>query len=124
MSQTKITKLAPLSLAKVFATYYGFWGLLTGCIYMIQLKEDWYAPIGIWTLFYFVRINMTLHPEPNFLSKAVDLFWLTTYYALTGWLTGLVSAVVYNVCSNFLGLQFEASIESEAGSQTSEQKIL
>lgn len=112
----RITKLAPLSLAKVFATYYGFWGLVIGCIYMIQGKEDWYAPIGIWTLFYFAKINLTLHPEPNFLSKAGDLFWLATYYALTGWLSGLVTAVVYNFCSNFFGLQINGKTEDESAS--------
>jgi len=120
MSQTMITKFLPLSLARVFATYYGLWGLVIGCIYLIQLKEDWYAPIGIWTLFYFAKIDLTLHPEPNFFSKAADLFWLATYYALTGWLSGLVSAVIYNLCSGFFRLQIEASIESDESSQKSE----
>src|SRR5215468_551423 len=100
-----IRKLVPLSLARVFATYYGFWGLVTGCIYLIQLKEYWPAPVGVWTLFYFARINLTLHPEANFFSKAGDLLWLAFYYALTGWLSGLVTALIYNVCSSFLGIQ-------------------
>jgi len=57
-----IKKLVPLSLARVFATYYGFWGTVIACIYLIQLKEYWPAPVGVWTLFYFAKINFTLHP--------------------------------------------------------------
>jgi hypothetical protein len=115
MPQTAaIKKLVPLSLAKVFATYYGFWGLVIGCIYLVQLKEDWYAPVGVLTLFYDLKINLTLHPEPNFLSKAGDLLWLSFYYALTGWLSGLMAAVIYNFCSRHLGVQIDATIEHDA----------
>jgi hypothetical protein len=108
-----IKKLVPLSLARLFAAYYGFWGLVVGCTYMVQLKEDWPAPVGVWTLFYFAKINLTLHPEANLISKVGDLFWLAFYYSLTGWLSGLATAAIYNVCSGFLGLQVNATIEDD-----------
>jgi hypothetical protein len=120
MLRAKIRSFVPLSFAKVCATYYGFWGLVTGCIYLIELREAWYAPLGVWTLFYFAKIDFTLRPEDTLLSKAGDLFWLTTLYSLTGWLSGLVGAAIYNLCSKFLGLQIDASLEQEVGSQKTE----
>jgi hypothetical protein len=118
-NEIPIHKLIPLSVAKICASYYGFWGLVTACIYLIKSQDVWYAPLGVWTMFYFAKINLILTPEHNILAKSGDLFWLTLMYTVTGWLSGLVLAVIYNLCSNFLGLQLMATIREQSDTQKS-----
>jgi hypothetical protein len=108
-----IVRLAPLSLARLFSVYYGFWGVFSGLVYAFADKEVWYAPLGVWTLFLSTKLDFGFHTQANMVSKIGSIFWLSVLHTATGWIPGLVGAVIYNFCSRFFGLQFKGNIQAD-----------
>jgi len=88
---TQVTKASPsslASLAKVLALYYAFGGGL----------------FSFWTRFLAAKLDFRFHPQANALSKPGIAFWIICLYALAGWLSGLVGALIYSFFSKHLGL--------------------
>src|SRR5262249_20285812 len=112
-STTTITKVAPLSLAKVFCLYYTFWGLVFSLVTLFSQNSAFFAPLGFWTLFLAAKINFIFHPQDNFLSRLGFALWTVPLYAVTGWVTGLIGATIYNLCSRYFGLQARGVVLSE-----------
>jgi len=110
--QTK--RLSPISLAKLFSVYYAFWGFVYGLTYMLTQKEAWHAPLGFWTLFLAAKLDITFHAQANTLSVIGLLFWAILCFGLTGWISGLIGAVIYNLCPSTFGLQTYGVIEPES----------
>jgi hypothetical protein len=104
-----IARFSPLSLAKVFSIYYAFWGFFSGLIYWFVDKDTWYAPLGVWTLFVAAKLDFNFHPQANSGSKIVYTFWMAALFAGSGWVSGLLGAVIYNLCSNYFGLRIEGN---------------
>jgi hypothetical protein len=104
-TKMQIARLAPFSLAKVLSIYYVFWGFVYCLVYLLTDKDAWYAPLGFWTLFLAAKINITFHTGESLLAKVGFLFWSMVCFAITGWLTGFISAAIYNLCSRTFGLQ-------------------
>jgi len=109
-----ITRVVPISVAKVTAFYYGFWGTVSALVYAFTNSEGWLAPLGFWTIFLKFTVNLTLLMHNGISVKIIEMLIVACAYTLTGWLTGLIGAAGYNLASKYLGLCFQGTTEPQS----------
>jgi len=113
-----IRQISPVSLAKVAAIYYALGGLLTLIIDLAIGMEKLTVPLGFFTLFLGLKLNFTYSRAlwiPGILSQ---LFFSTILYALTGWVSGFLSAIAYNFVSRHLNVRIKGAVDAHAGSDS------
>jgi hypothetical protein len=106
-----ITRVVPLSVAKVAAFYYGFWGTVSALLYAFTNSEGWLAPFGFWTVFLKFTANLSFRMHNSISVTIIEMLIVAFAYTLTGWLTGLIGAAGYNLASKYLGLCFDGTTE-------------
>ncbi len=108
-----------MSLARVAAIYYALGGLLTLIVDLAMGMEKLTVPFGFFTLFLGLKLNFTYSRAlwiPGILSQ---LFFSTILYALTGWVSGFLSAIAYNFVSRHLNVRINGVVETHSTSETS-----
>lgn len=108
---TPIKKLSPVSLAKVSAIYYAVGGLLTLVIDLAAGMEVLKVPLGFLTLFLGLKIDFTYHRALWMPGVISQLFFSTILYALTGWVTGFLGALIYNFVSDRFNVRIKGTTD-------------
>ena len=83
-----------------FSFFSGFSGKSSGALLCL-----WGRPLFVLDRFLAAKLDFRFHPQANALSKPGFAFWIICLYALAGWLSGLVGALIYSFFSKHLGLQ-------------------
>jgi hypothetical protein len=81
---------------------------------MITQKDVWHAPLGFWTSFLAAKLDIAFHAHTNMLSGISLTFWATVCFAVTGWVSGLIGAFIYDLGSRVFGLQLQRQSEAES----------
>ena len=109
-----ITRVAPTSVAKVAAFYYGFWGTVSALLFTFTDSEKLLAPFGIWTVFLKFTVNLKFDLHYRIIAIIAEMIIVACAYSLTGWITGLISAVGYNFLSKHFGINVQGTIEPKS----------
>ena len=106
-----ITRVVPSSLAKVAAFYYGFWGTVSALLFAFTDSERLLAPFGFWTVFLKFTVNLKFDLHYRIVAIVAEMVIVACAYSLTGWITGLISAVGYNFLSKHFGINVLGTTE-------------
>jgi hypothetical protein len=110
-------KACPLSLAELFSIYYAFWGFVYGLTYMIYSEGCVACTARILDIVP-AKLDIAFHAHTNMLSGISLTFWATACFAVTGWVSGLIGAFIFNLCSRVFGLQLQRQSETESNRAT------
>jgi len=99
-----LKRIGPLSLGKIMGILYGFLGIFIGIVFS-----------GIGLIGYLIgqSIDSSAEPIASILFGIGGLFILPLLYGLMGFLSGVVTAAIYNVIVKFIG-GLELEFEEEA----------
>lgn len=107
-----IRSLALKSVANLFAFWYGFWGLIGGSVFLSSSAARISVPLGLFIPFVDLHLNFSETRAPTLLGAIVQSLFFDLFCAATGWVSGLLTAVVYNLVSKHLGYQLRGTIET------------
>ncbi len=88
----QIRRLSATSLAQVAAIDYALGGLLAFLINLAMAVDKPTVPLGFFTLFSGLKLKFTFSLAQWIPAILVQLFFSTILYALTGWVSGFLSA--------------------------------
>jgi hypothetical protein len=107
----QIRRVSPTSLARVAAVYYALGGLLVLIIDLAIGMEKLTVPLGFVTLFLGLKIDFTYHRALWIPGIVSQLFFSTILYALTGWVSGFLTAIAYNFMSQHFNVRIKGAID-------------
>jgi D-alanyl-lipoteichoic acid acyltransferase DltB (MBOAT superfamily) len=108
-----IQSLAARSVAKFFAMWYCFWGLVGGIgfVYLDAGRLD--VPLGLYVPFVHWNLNYGVNRSPTLSGVVVQAIFFVLFCTGTGWISGLLTALAYNLLSKHFGFQLRGSIEAD-----------
>lgn len=116
-----ITHISPKSVARLAAIYYAFGGLLTLVVDLAIGMERLKVPVGLFTLFLGLKLDFSYHRAlwvPGIVSQVL---FSTILYAITGWISGFIGALVYNLIARRLNVRVEGTFDVEPTSPSIQQ---
>jgi hypothetical protein len=114
----EIRQVSAMSLARVAAVYYALGGLLTLIIDLAIGMEKLTVPLGFFTLFLGLKLNFTYSRALWIPGIVSQLFFSTILYALTGWVSGFLSAIAYNFVSRHFNVRIKGAIDAHSTSES------
>jgi len=102
-----------LSVARITGIYYCIVGWLGSLAYIFTDIEKVYAPLGFMIPVLGAKIDFTWARPKTALGLFLTIIIMTILYAATGWLSGLVCGISYNLFSRRLGIQINGSVDSQ-----------
>jgi|SRR5882724_8839166 len=108
-----IRSLAARSAATLFAMWYCFWGLFGGITFLSTNVERLVVPLGLFIPFVDLHLNFSVARAPTFPGQIVQVMFFLLFCSATGWVSGLLTALAYNLISRHLGFQLRGSIETQ-----------
>jgi hypothetical protein len=88
--------------AKVLAIVYAVFGLSAFVIYAVSSAQFLTLPFGVLAPLFHLNLNLNLARSGGVLYNTFGVAAVLSY-ALTGWITGAVSAVLFNVIAKQTG---------------------
>ncbi len=113
MEMQPIRSLAARSVASLFAKWYCLWGLVGGISFLSQNVGRLNVPLGFYIPFVNWNLNFSVARAPTFPGVIVQAMFFVLFCAATGWVSGLLTALAYNLISRHLGFQLRGSIETQ-----------
>ena len=89
--------------AKVLAIVYAVFGLSAFVIYAVSSAQFLTLPFGVLAPLFHLNLNLNLAGSGGVLYNTFLGVAAVLSYALTGWITGAVSAVLFNVIAKQTG---------------------
>lgn len=108
-----IRSLALRSVANLFALWYGFWGVAGGAIFASSKAARLQVPLGLFIPFVDWHLNFSVTRAPTLPGAIVQAMIFVLFCATTGWVSGLLTALVYNLIARHLGFQLRGTIGAE-----------
>jgi len=108
-----IRSLAPLSVARLFSMWYGFWGLVEGLAFLFADAKRLNIPLGLFIPFVDFQLNIAMTRAPTFPGALSQAIFYVPFCVATGWLSGLLVAVAYNLAFKHFGFQLLGSTDTE-----------
>jgi len=108
-----IRSLAARSVANLFAMWYCFWGLFGGLSFLSPNVERLNVPLGLFIPFVNAHLNFSVARAATLPGVIVQVMFFLLFCAATGWVSGLLTALAYNLISRHLGFQLRGSIETQ-----------
>jgi hypothetical protein len=102
-----------LSVARITAIYYCIVGWLGSLAFIFTDIDKVYAPLGFMIPVFGAKIDFTWARPNGPFGLFVTIVIVTALYAATGWLSGLVCGISYNLFSKRLGIQINGSVDTE-----------
>jgi len=113
-----IRSLGLRSTAKLFAAWYGFWGTVAGIVYLFSRPEHLNVPFGLFVPFVDLHLNFSIVRAPTFSGVIVQAVLFNLFCAASGWVSGILVALLYNLASKYLGFQLTGSTETQQLTET------
>ena len=107
-----IRSLALRSVASLFALWYGFWGLIGGAVFVSSIAARISVPLGLFIPFVDLHLNFSVTRAPTLPGAIVQGMFFVLFCAATGWVSGLLTALAYNLVSRHLGFQLRGTVET------------
>jgi len=98
--------------------WYSFWGLVGVIGFLSSNVARLTAPLGLFIPFVNWKLNFSVARAPTFPGVIVQAMFFVLFCAGTGWVSGLLTALAYNLISKHLGFQLRGSIETQPLSDT------
>lgn len=111
-----IRSLTLKSVANLFAVWYGFWGIVSGLVFVSSNAKSISSPVGLLVPLVEVKLNLISIRAPTLPGAIVQAMFFVLLCAATGWISGLLTALAYNLLSRHLHVQLRASTETLAPS--------
>ena len=102
--------------AKVLAVVYAVFGLSAFVTYAVSNAQFLILPFGILAPLFHLNLNLNLARSGGVLYNTFLAVAAVLSYALTGWITGAVAAVLFNVVAKQMG-----GIDAKCVSVTSDE---
>jgi hypothetical protein len=71
------------------------------------------VPLGLFIPFVDLHLNFSVTRAPTLLGAISQAIFFVLFCAATGWVSGLLTALVYNLISKHLGYQLRGSVETD-----------
>jgi hypothetical protein len=98
--------------ANLFAVWYGFWGIVSGTVFVSSNAKSISSPVGLLIPFVDVKLNLISIRAPTLPGAIVLAMFHVLLCAATGWISGLLTALAYNLLSRRLHVQLRGSTET------------
>jgi hypothetical protein len=108
-----IRSLTPRSVANLFARWYCLWALVGGITFLFKNVDRLIVPLGLFIPFVDFHLNISVARAPTLPGQIVQVMFFVLFCAATGWVSGLLTALAYNLISRHLGFQLQGSIETQ-----------
>ena len=95
--------------ARILAILYGVCGFTYVPILLLLGAKQMILPIGIVASLVFLNLNLHFAMPAHFLTGILSTIAASLCYAVTGWLTGAVAVVAFNLVARQMG-GIEASV--------------
>lgn len=119
-----ISAVSPVSLAKIDAPFYAAVGLvmlIAGAVIRTPIVT---VPLGFVVPLLYLTVNLHFPLALSLPGILLQITFSTALFALTGYLSGLVCSVFYNLMSKHLGVRIYGSYQrTEIGSSEPFDKI-
>jgi len=106
-----IRSLGLRSAAYLFALWYSLWGAVGGMVFLSLAAEHLRVPLALFIPFVDLHLNIDVTRAPTLPGAIVQAMFFVLFCAATGWVSGLLTALVYNLVSKHLGYQLRGSAE-------------
>jgi hypothetical protein len=94
-------QLAPV--ARIFAFVYAIFGLASFLQYAFTSARTLVLPVGILMGIFHLNLNFDLSRSSNMIANALMCTGAVLSYALTGWMTGVVFTLCFNLLAKKMG---------------------
>jgi len=111
MGLTRILSINSMSLARITAVYYSLVGAITILVYVFEQQEKVSAPLGLLLPYFSIKINLTFDRAESTTGTALQILFFMMVYGISGWISGIVVSVFYNLLSKYLGIQIKGSAD-------------
>jgi hypothetical protein len=99
--------------AKIFSGWYGFWGIWGAIAYIWGDATRFNVPLGLFVPFLKWQLNIGWPRAATFPGVIAQGLYFVSFCSATGWFSGLLTAIIYNLLSKYFGFQFRGSLEPE-----------
>jgi hypothetical protein len=106
----EIRRVSLTSLARVAAVYYALGGLLVLLTDLALGMEKLSVPLGFVTLFLGLKSDFSYHRALWIPGIVSQLSFATILYAVTGWVSGFISAIAYDFVAKHFNLRIKGAI--------------
>ncbi len=107
-----VRSLGLRSAAHLFALWYSLWGAVGGMVFLSSAAVHLTVPLGLFIPFVDLHLNFTITRAPTLPGAIVQAMFFVLFCAATGWISGLLTALAYNLVSKHLGYQLRGSVET------------
>lgn len=113
------TKMYPIgavsapSLAKIIGLYYALAGLFSVLVYVVTDTSEFTASLGFLIPFLSAKLTFGYHRAQAFAGILWQILSFTFLYGLSGWLSGFLGGVAYNILSKHFGFQVEGVLDPQ-----------
>jgi hypothetical protein len=108
-----IRSLAARSVANLFAMWYCFWGLVGGITFLFTNVARLTVPLGLFIPFVDFHLNFSVARAPTVPGQIAQVMYFILFCSATGWVSGSLTALAYNLISRHLGFQLQGSTETQ-----------
>jgi len=123
----RIISVEARPVALVLSIAYGVLGLSTFVVYVVGHDEKFTLPLGVVLPLFHLNINFTLVRSSDLFSNAFLCLCAVSSYAVTGWITGLVSTLGFNLIAARIGgidAKYVSAATDEAVAKSLDEKQL
>jgi hypothetical protein len=113
-----IRSLGLRSTAYLFALWYSLWGAVGGMVFVSSTAARLNVPLGLFIPFVDLHLNFSVTRAPTLLGAIVQALFFVIFCAATGWVSGLLTGLAYNLVSKHLGYQLRGSVETHPLSES------
>lgn len=111
-----IQSLTLRSTGHLFALWYTFWGTIGALVFVSASVKRLDVPLGLFIPFVDWHLNFSVGRAPTFPGVIAQSMFFVLFCAATGWISGILTALAYNLISKHLGFQLHGLTETKPSS--------